>query len=309
MFSKDDEIGRLMAKCFSCGKCTPYCPSSALGVLDPHELMVSGEGDPHECIQCGNCSRICRRSDPFRVIRMMLAGEPVPRITDSHLDRECDIAVIPGCTVRERIPELKDSSVSVLSALGFSTGILEGDVCCLRPADYSAFSEMERRSMVSQQLSPASGKRLVTPCPECTQEYGSGVENILDILIENRDRLPRSEIPVKVTVFTGCALSSRKKEITELVSALGLDIDHVSTGCCGRDSGKDEFIKDRLRECDGSSYAITFCPRCTVNYSQHTEVLHITQLIDALFKKGLEPTDPYVCPYGRRPLGKDRTRW
>lgn len=309
MISREDEIGRLMTKCISCGKCTPYCPSSALGGLDPHELMVSGEGDVSECLQCGNCSRICRRSDPFRVIRLMLAeGADIPR-TGSSLSGECDVAVVPGCTVRERIPQLADSTVSALTSLGYSCGILQGEVCCLRPSRYSLLSDMERRTFVAESLSPAKGKRIVTPCPECAQEFGGAAENLLDVLLENAERLPRSEIPIRVTVYTGCALSSRKKDIASLVSSMGMDVAFVSTGCCGRDSVRTEPLEERLRESHGSSYAVTFCPRCTLNYSGKVPVLHISQLVERLSNGSLEDVGPYDCPYGQRPVSKDRTRW
>ena len=308
MLSKSDEIGRLMAKCLSCGKCTPYCPSSALGGLDPHELMVSGEGDVSECIQCGTCSRICRRSDPFKVIRMMMSEEDAVPDTVSSLPCECDVVIVPGCTVRERIPELTGSTVAALTSLGYRCGILEGDVCCLRPARYSSLTDMERRSAIMTELSPARGKRVVTPCPECSQEFGQEADDVLDILLEKIDMLPRSKLPIKVTVYTGCALSSRKRNVATVIASMGLDA-YVTTGCCGRDSGRTEVLNERLRESDGSSYAVTFCPRCTINYSSNLPTLHITQLLERLFADDLEEKGPYSCPYGGRRLSRDMTRW
>ncbi|MBP5395158.1 MAG: (Fe-S)-binding protein [Candidatus Methanomethylophilaceae archaeon] len=309
MLSKDDEIGRLMSKCLSCGKCTPYCPSSAEGGLDPHELMVSGEGDPMDCFQCGNCSRICRRSDPFKVIRLMLSGKPEAKVVDSRLDGGCDIAVMPGCTVRERIPRLLDSTLEALRGLGLEPGVLEGEVCCLRPAKYAAFTDMERRSIVMAELAPASGKRVVTPCPECAEELGPDVDGMLDILLENRDRIPSNPEQVTVTVYTGCALRDRKKDISGLISALGLKAAYISDGCCGRDRGSEVLMKERLRESDGSSYAVTFCPRCTINYSENVRTIHISELVSALFSGGIADAEPYACPYGKRSGFKDSTRW
>ena len=309
MISREDEIGRLMTKCISCGKCTPYCPSSAFGGLDPHELMVSGEGDPNDCFQCGTCSRICRRSDPFRVIRMMLADGPADHTSDSILSGEGDTVIIPGCTVRERIPRLIDSTSEALSSLGYGCSVLDGDVCCLRPARYSIMTDLERRSAVAEELRPAEGRRKVTPCPECSEEYGSDVENILELLLESKDGLPKTEDRMRVTVYTGCALSSRKKDIGNLVSSMGLEVAFVSAGCCGRDSGREEPMIERLRECDGSSYAITFCPRCTVNFEGILPVLHITELISSLFRGTLSENAAYSCPHGGRGLAKDMTRW
>ena len=309
MLSKDDEIGRLMSKCLSCGKCTPYCPSSAEGGLDPHELMVSGEGDPEDCFQCGNCSRICRRSDPFKVIRLMLSGEPEMKAADSRLDGECDMAVIPGCTVRERIPRILDATMSALNGLGLRPGVLEGDVCCLRPAKYAALTDMERRGTVMRELAPASGRRMVTPCPECAEEFGEDVSGLLDVILENRDRIPANPGSVTVTVYTGCALRDRKKDITNLISGFGFRVAYVSDGCCGRDKGSEELMKERLRESDGSSYAVTFCPRCTINYSGKVKVLHISELVAALLSGGIPDEVPYNCPYGGRSGFKDSTRW
>ena len=298
-----------MTKCLSCGKCTPYCPSSALSGLDPHELMVSGEGDVSECIQCGNCSRICRRTDPFAVIRIMLADGNIPAEPVTSLSNECDIAVFPGCTVRKRIPELMESTMEAISKLGYNGGTIEGEACCLRPPVYSSLTGAERRARIMRMLAPANGKRIVTPCPECAEELGEGSEHILELLLENIDKLPKSKDSLKVTVFTGCALSSRKKDIEKLITAMNLEISMISTGCCGRDSGNRELMEDRLRECDGSSYAVTFCPRCTLNYSQEIPTLHITQAVSDLFHGGIIHADPYVCPYGGRKLAADMTRW
>lgn len=309
MLSKDDEIGRLMSKCLSCGKCTPYCPSAAEGGMDPHELMVSGEGDPLDCFQCGNCSRICRRSDPFKVIRLLLSGEPGMKTVDSRLSRECGTVVVPGCTVRERIPRLLDSTLSALDSLGMDPGVLEGEVCCLRPAGYAALTDMERRGTVMRELAPAMGKRIVTPCPECAEEFGTGVEGLLDVLLEKKASIPVNPEQVTVTVYTGCALRDRKKDITNLISDLGLRIAYVSDGCCGRDKGSDGLMEERLRESDGSSYAITFCPRCTVNYQDRVRTMHISEVVSALFSGGIAAAEHYQCPYGARSGFKDSTRW
>ena len=308
MLSKSDEIGRLMAKCLSCGKCSPYCPVSLLGLFDPHELMVSGEGDVSECVQCGTCSRICRRSDPFKVIRMMLcegqASVPGPgRLAD------CDMAIVPGCTVRERIPRLADSTASVLRMLGYDPAVMEGDVCCLRPSRYGLLTDMERKAAIASELSCAEGIRKVSPCPECAEEFGEGVDQLLDVLLEKAGSLPSSETDMRVTVFTGCALSSRKKDIASLMSRLGLSNVVISTDCCGRDSGNSEIMEERLKECDGSPYAVTFCPRCTLNYSEHLPALHITELIQRLSEGGLEERAPYACPYGSKLPGRSMTRW
>ena len=240
---------------------------------------------------------------------MMLSEVAEIPQTGSSLSGKCDVAVVPGCTVRERIPQIADSTVSALSSLGFSCGILKGEVCCLRPAKYSLLSDMERRTFVAESLSPAKGKRIVTPCPECTQEFGGAADGLLDVLLENVGKLPRSEVPLKVTVYTGCTLSSRKKDAATLVSSMGLDVAFVSTGCCGRDSGREEPLRERLRESHGSSYAVTFCPRCTLNYSGKVPVLHISQLVEKLSNGSLEDIGAYDCPYGQRPVSKDRTRW
>ena len=35
------------------------------------EIMVGGESDVSRCIECGRCSEVCRRTDPFTVMKYM----------------------------------------------------------------------------------------------------------------------------------------------------------------------------------------------------------------------------------------------
>ena len=65
------EISILRRKCFACGKCRVVCPSFAEDGCDPMEIMVGGESDVSRCIGCGRCSEVCRRTDPFTVMKYM----------------------------------------------------------------------------------------------------------------------------------------------------------------------------------------------------------------------------------------------
>ena len=58
------EIDRIRRTCILCGRCIAACPSCAVGGIDPMEIMAGGEEGLDQCIVCGTCSQICRRSDP-----------------------------------------------------------------------------------------------------------------------------------------------------------------------------------------------------------------------------------------------------
>lgn len=70
MLNPELQIANLRNKCINCGKCRKVCPTYEDG-MDPTEIMVGGESDLSACRMCGACSSVCRRSDPFTVIRLM----------------------------------------------------------------------------------------------------------------------------------------------------------------------------------------------------------------------------------------------
>ena len=64
------DTAAIRRRCIGCGKCRLVCPVFENDLFDPMEFMLTEEGDVTQCIGGGKCSKACRRSDPFTVIRM-----------------------------------------------------------------------------------------------------------------------------------------------------------------------------------------------------------------------------------------------
>lgn len=279
-----------MQKCISCGKCTPQCPSARHGGIDPHEVMMIGEGDFSQCIECGTCSRVCRRTDPFTVIKALASIERCSEYTDiyrktgfcmpmeehpsrTELEPEWDggdVSILPGCVVKCRVPFLEAASCTAVKAVGKTVSELEGAGCCLRPSMFSDIPDLQRHDMLSSMASKAGGGELVTLCAGCTEELAkSSVDskNIITFLHDNIENLPRFERPFKVAVEPGCNAMAYRKELEEVVEAMGLEAIGNSVGCCGRDTDVSvPLMEERMRECSGSSLIVVGCPRCFAKY-------------------------------------------
>ena len=333
-----------MQRCISCGKCTPACPSARHQGCDPHEIMVIGEGDVSQCIQCGNCSRVCRRSDPFTVMRDLISQQRCRQydatarhgrysIADSHhpsaheLPPPWDddgISVMPGCVTKNLVPFLEYSTAMAIHSTGDRCVELEGEGCCLRDAMYRGLTDHERHDIRRDMVSGA--ERIVSVCPGCREELVSDAFPVMDLieyLHSNLDRLPRFERPFPIAVEPGCNASDRKRQMTEIVEALGCKLIGNRTGCCGRDTEiSDRLMAERQSECSGAGLIVVACPRCFVGYDSYEggkPVVHLSELVAMAsgdsstlryHKTELVMDESIYSPTERtKNLYEDKTRW
>jgi heterodisulfide reductase subunit B len=286
----EDEIARLMQKCISCGKCTPYCPASKYGGVDPHEIMIGGETDVTTCILCGTCSQVCRRSDPFTVMRDLKALANDLHVSKTYLDTGyamgksdhpsrkelvCDwdgddVLIMPGCVVECKAPFLEYSAMTAVKLLGKTCSELEGSGCCLRPPQFREMQETERHDRIVRMTENAKGKDIVTLCGGCTDALRSNGEenlNMIDLLHDNLDKLPKFERRFKVAIEPGCSCMPQKKDMAEIVEALGCEFVNNGMGCCGKDTVLAEtMMADREKECGNGCLIVVACPKCFTKY-------------------------------------------
>ena len=302
----EDEIARLMQKCISCGKCTPQCPANKYSNHDPHEIMIGGETDVTNCVLCGICSQVCRRTDPFTVMRDLKAlslglhvsdtyketGLAMPRIehpsrtelTDDY-DGD-DVYVMPGCVVECKAPYLRNASITAIKAVGKTCKELENSGCCLRPPQFREMQETDRHKKVADMTAQAKGKELITLCGGCTEaleEERIETSHMIQFLHANKDKLPKLEKSFKVALEPGCSCRSMKKEMEEVVKALGCEPVNNDMGCCGKATLlKDQMMADREKECGNGCAIVVACPNCFLNYDQQPggmPVLLLSELV------------------------------
>lgn len=344
----EDEISRLMQKCISCGKCTIQCPSAKYGGCDPHEVMMIGEGDIEDCILCGTCSRVCRRTDPMAVIKGLLYlrgqgdfGDVFERTGYIHSMEDCPsrselvtewdddgINILPGCVVKTKVPYLEHASAVALRAMGFQCKELEGNGCCMRPAQFSNLMDLDKRAYRAEMIERASGKDVLALCNGCSEEMRSSsivVKDIIQFLHDNIDRLPRMERPFPVAIEPGCLANDLKDEMREVVEAVGCTVINSRTGCCGKDARvSSDLMAERMRECSGSGAIVVPCPRCFVRYDSYQggkPVLYLMELVamasgsyDSLryHRIPVDIDDPLLYSPADKVLTlghEDRTRW
>ena len=302
----EEEIARLMQKCISCGKCTPYCPANKYGGVDPHEIMLGGETDVSTCILCGTCSQVCRRSDPFTVMRDLKAlandlhvsetfketglamkrSEHPSRSELTVTDTGKDVSIMPGCVVECKVPFMEYASAVAVGAVGKTVTILKDAGCCLRPPQFREMQEMERHDFIVDRAKSAEGSELITLCGGCTDALDkTGVDNsnMIMFLHRNIDKLPKFKRSFKVALEPGCSCMPMKKEMAEVVKAMGLEPVSNGMGCCGKDTAlAEEMMKDRIKECGNGCMIIVACPKCFTKYDSQPDgmpVVHISELV------------------------------
>ncbi len=286
----EDEIARLMQKCISCGKCTPYCPSNKYGGVDPHEIMIGGETDVSTCILCGTCSQVCRRSDPFTVMRDLKAlqndlhvsqtykdtGYAMPikeHISDSELEYGWDgddAFIMPGCVVECKAPFLEYAAMIAVKTVGKTCSELKGSGCCLRPPQFREMQETERHDQIVRMTANADGKEIITLCGGCTdalKDHGEETSNMVTFLYNNLDNLPRFDRRIKVAVEPGCSCMPIKKEMLAVIEKLGCEFVNNAMGCCGKDTPlAEQMMADREKECGNGCLIVVACPKCFTKY-------------------------------------------
>ena len=302
----DDEISRLMQKCISCGKCTIQCPSAKYGGCDPHEVMMIGEGDIANCIMCGTCSRVCRRTDPLAVIKGLIYLERGGEFSDdfertgyghpiedcpsrTELDPKWDgggVNIMPGCIVKAKVPYLEYASAVAIRSLGYTCKELDGSGCCMRPAQFSDIMDIDKRAYKAKMVGNASGADIVSLCPGCSEEMSASaldVMNMIQFLHRSMDMLPKLDRPFPVAIEPGCQAADLKDEMREIVEAIGCKVINSRIGCCGKDTSVSvKLMEERMKECSGCGAIVTACPKCFTKYDSQSggkPVLYISELV------------------------------
>ena len=299
------EIDRIRRTCILCGRCTAACPSCAVGGIDPMEIMAGGEEGLDQCIVCGTCSQICRRSDPFTVIRMLIAIERGITVSDAYRDTGFarapaadrmiepewtgqDACLMSGCTVRAQAPYLEHAGTAAMDAVGVRPCPLPDEGCCLHPVQFIGMTEHERRNAKKEMCEGAGDRDVVCICPGCSDELSAvdeGAVDFIQFLDARIGDLPRFKRTVAVAMEPGCSAAPRAKRMRAVLEAMNCRVVNREWGCCGKSAPvAGELMAMRERECEGAEVIVVDGPMCHVKYDAYDggiPVVHISELVAA----------------------------
>lgn len=302
----EDRISELTGKCVGCGTCTTYCPSARHGGCDPCGIMIAGGGDISDCIACGNCSKVCGVTDPLTVMKSLIYLERRDRFPDhfertgyihpmedcpsrTELDPKWDpdgINIMPGCVVKAKVPYLEHATAVALRHLGYGCKELEGNCCCMRPAQFIGMSDDDRFRFKGRAMENAGGREVLALCHGCSEEMNASsfdVDNIIRFFHGNMDGLPILAHTLRVAIEPGCQAEEFFGEMKDIVEAMGCEVTNDRMGCCGKDTRVNPpLMGERMEECSDADVIIAACPKCFTKYDTYPggkPVLYLAELV------------------------------
>lgn len=246
---------------------------------------------------------MCRRSDPFTVIRAMIADERGLTVSDIYKETGFarrpaeskgiepewtgdDVCLMSGCVVRSMAPFLEYAGAAALEAVGVHPCALPGERCCLHPVQFIGVPAIERRETKRRILDSAGGRRVVTLCPGCDEELSpvsEDEEHIIAFLHGRMDSLPSFPRKVRVGMEPGCSAEHLRKEMRSVLERMNCEVVNRGTGCCGKTAPvADELMEEREQECSGAEIIVVGCPMCFDRYDAREgglPVVHIAELV------------------------------
>jgi len=270
------------------------------------EIMVGNDEEVTHCIGCGNCSKVCRRSDPYIVMKDLLClrkgvhvsevfkstGYAMPQV-DMPARTELvpkwegdDIYIMPGCVIKCKAPYVEYATAAAMKSMGVGCSELPGNTCCMHPIQFREMTEFERRDYKKSMGDTSGDRDLVTLCGGCSDELlMSGVDatHIVSFLHQHMDALPKFEKPLKVGIEPGCSESVSYNEMRDVAERMGCEVVNIKRGCCGKYADVSEgLMKDRETECEGADVIVVGCPMCLVRYDDYPgglPVVHMAELV------------------------------
>ncbi len=302
-FALTQELNSIKRSCILCGRCTAACPSCQHGGVDPMEIMAGGEDALDQCIMCGTCSRVCFRSNPFRVVRGMIYIEQGLGVSDvfketgftrAPLEDRCiepvwdgdDVYVMTGCVVEGVVPYVEYAGSKAMEIVGTKASKLPNGSCCLRPIQFMEIPLLEKRNRIKEMCASANGKPIVTLCAGCAEEIepvDPSVVHIIKFLHEHLDDLPAFDRPVKVGMEPGCSAAALKKELKAILQKMNCVVVNNDFGCCGKNAPlAPTLMEERMEECAGAEIIVVGCPMCLSKYDgleNGIPTVHIAELV------------------------------
>ncbi|MDO8874078.1 MAG: heterodisulfide reductase-related iron-sulfur binding cluster [Methanoregula sp.] len=307
------------------------------GILD-EEVGNTGEllKIAYGCTLCGACHEKCKEissidlnhAEIFEDMRNRLVGRGI--LPEAHREitervretgnaygvttkktypsrRSGDTLYFIGCTSRYREPEIMDSMIAVLEAIGEEFSILDDETCCgsvlFRTGQRDAARELVERNI--RAIEESGAKRLVFTCPGCMMTFKKnypdlGVELLhsTEFIAQHLNDLKVRHLGMNVTYHDPCHLGRHlgiydaPREILNRIANLHeMKRTREQAWCCGSGGGvksafgdfalwtAGERVKEAKLTADVLTSACPFCKRNLAEASDGMEVYDIVELV------------------------------
>lgn len=313
-------IERLMS-CSMCGLCDVSCPVG----LRPTEFIYKGRAllrkEDRKRFLLRFALKRCLKNPGFgfkaakvfgtSIIFPLASKLPARPLKDLQVIKpkrvKGRIGLFTGCSANYIMPEIGQSLINILLALGYEVILPKGEHCCGAPLRTLGLEEeageFARRNL--DIFGKLNVEAILSPCPTCTlvisEQYkdllGEGVKNAVDAV-----KFLSSKIPEKKIRADGKTLLWH--EPCHLKYGLGfnsgklleaMDIGTVSgEGCCGFGLALTDktlsnlLLEERKKAYSKADLIVTACPACRLQLERGgLKTLHIIELMEEAFFPGV----------------------
>lgn len=211
-----------------------------------------------------------------------------------------------GCTARERLNSIAESTEAILKAADIEYETLEDEKCCGSVLLRTGFRDDAIREM-ELNARDLRNKKIVTSCAGCYKTLKDDykeligcdldvihISQLLDQLIEE-GRLKIQGNDLKVTYHDPCHLGRHAGEfeaprnvISSISNLLEMENIKSKSRCCGSGGGVKSAYGDlsnsiaslRIKEAEdtGADLLVSSCPFCKLNLSENSDGLEVKDL-------------------------------
>ena len=211
-----------------------------------------------------------------------------------------------GCTARERLNSIAESTEAILNAADIEYETLVDEKCCGSVLLRTGFRDDAIHEM-KLNARDLEGKTIVTSCAGCyktlKEDYKEligceldviHISQLLDQLIED-GRLKTNENDLKVTYHDPCHLGRHagefeapRKVISSISDFIEMENIRNKSRCCGSGGGvksaygdlSNSIAKLRIREAEdtGADLLVSACPFCKLNLGENSDDLEVLDL-------------------------------
>lgn len=231
------------------------------------------------------------------------------------LPRGCTQVFFPGCALAGTRAALTWNVYACLQRHISTLGLVLD--CCSKPNhDIGMSTEFaENINDLTRKLEKSGITRVITACPNCYEVFLRHVPQIevisvYEVLGANdysENAANAATLLPQVTVHDPCVNRTRagvQNAVRDLVQSRGISItemnNHAETTLCCGEGGcvmatapdlAQSWRRQRVHQSDGLP-VVTYCAGCVEYLSADMPTLHVLDLLDASFSKGIEPVQP-----------------
>lgn len=217
-----------------------------------------------------------------------------------------------GCTAREKLNSVSDSTIELLNLAGIEFEELSNESCCGSILLRTGFKD-EAIEQMKKNLKDLEGKTILTSCAGCYKTLKYDYKNVLGIDLDvihisqllnklfKEGKLNASKSSLKVTYHDSCHLGRHGGEfeaprnvIKRLATLVEMKNIKEQSRCCGSGGGLKSAFGDlansiatlRIEEANDTNadLIVTNCPFCKLHLSENSDYLEVLDLSEFVLK-------------------------